>query len=393
MALNRVWIRFADRPSRSRENNDDLSASAAIWRICPNGIYFPNSMLTPREFMRFLMHDLLREGDSACDGDLVTVHRQFNELLLSEASAGRRVIVVIDEAQCLDESVLETICRFSNFETAHSKLLQIVLAGQNRLAVMLKSPGLVQLRQRISTIVQLHAFEPEEASNYIDYRLKIAGYTGSDLFTPTARKLLIESSGGTPRNINTLCFNALSLACALRSKIIDNAIINEVITDLRLENESAEPPVLSDKEAPLSNSMRTAVPVFSMQKTQQTGTVRAVAPPIAVSVENTAPMTVSPQILPQKAITETTVEPLTMPSTSFTSEAPQKMAHSSSQVFPIAKGQRSLSAPAASWSQKSPELASQSSGAHIKQPAPQREFDQISRSKKSKIFLALTRYL
>ena len=87
--------------------------------------------------------------------DLAGMHEALNSVLLYNARKGRRVVVVIDEAQNLKNSVLETVRLLSDFETPQSKLLQIVLSGQPQLADNLSHPGMTQLRQRISVIARL----------------------------------------------------------------------------------------------------------------------------------------------------------------------------------------------------------------------------------------------
>src|ERR1700704_6622312 len=97
-----------------------------------------------REFMRFLLAELGSETD---EQDFVRMHDEFNKLLLQEALPGRLLIIVVDEAQNLDSSVLETIRLLSDFETPRAKLLQIILAGQPQLADKLASRNMAQLRQ------------------------------------------------------------------------------------------------------------------------------------------------------------------------------------------------------------------------------------------------------
>src|SRR6202165_6389116 len=106
--------------------------------------------------MRFLLAELGYESDGH---DFVRMHEEFNRRLLQEARAGNRFIVVIDEAQNLDPSVLETVRLLSDFETPRAKLLQIVLAGQPELADKLASRQLSQLRQRISMLSGLSPLE------------------------------------------------------------------------------------------------------------------------------------------------------------------------------------------------------------------------------------------
>ena len=185
-----------------------------------------------RDFMRFLMTELSLE--SGTGQDPVAMHEEFNRLLLQEARAGRRCIVIVDEAQNLDPSVLETIRLLSDFETPRAKLLQIVLAGQPQLADKLARPSLSQLRQRISLIGRLSSLPAKEVRYYIEHRLKVAGLKGDPIFTEAACDAVAEISLGIPRNINNLCFNALSLGFALRQKTIDGDLMREVAADFDL---------------------------------------------------------------------------------------------------------------------------------------------------------------
>lgn len=192
-----------------------------------------------REFMRFLLTEL---GSENHEQDFVRMHDEFNKLLLQEARAGRPLIVVVDEAQNLDPSVLETIRLLSDFETPKAKLLQIILAGQPELADKLATRQLAQLRQRISMLSGLSPLSEVECANYIQHRLRIAGYSGAPLFTPDAMQAIAQFTEGIPRSINNFCFNALSLGCALRERVISAAIVAEVISDLDIGKHLTEVP-------------------------------------------------------------------------------------------------------------------------------------------------------
>jgi general secretion pathway protein A len=185
-----------------------------------------------REFIRHLLIDL---GIDVAGMDLPAMHEALNKLLTEEMRAGRRFVLVIDEAQNLEEKVLESIRLLSNFETPWMKLMQIVLAGQPQLADRLASPSMAQLRQRVSMVIRIDPFTHQEVNAYIDHRLWIAGCDKPALFTVGARKLIADHSEGIPRNINNLCFNAMSLACALKRKTIDRDVVRDVIADLDLE--------------------------------------------------------------------------------------------------------------------------------------------------------------
>ena len=140
---------------------------------------------------------------------LVHMHNKLNDMLFSELMKGKRFVLIVDEAQNLDDSVLETIRLLSNFETSNTKLLQIVLAGQPQLGAKLGQPQLAQLAQRIAVVQRLEAFPPEETAGYIRHRLKVSGHSTGDLFEPEALALIAERSQGIPRNINRICYQAL----------------------------------------------------------------------------------------------------------------------------------------------------------------------------------------
>ena len=199
-------------------------------------VFLFQTLYSPLDLLRSLLHDLGTETQGL---DLREMHSQLNECLLTESRRGKRIVVVIDEAQNLSDSALELLRMLSNFETPHQKLMQIILSGQPQLAEKLESPNLVQLRQRISIVARLKPFTLQETNGYVGHRLRVAGYDfRAHLFTPRAGALIAEHSEGIPRNINNICFNALSLGCALKQKPIDEEIIREVLDDLDLGSEN-----------------------------------------------------------------------------------------------------------------------------------------------------------
>jgi general secretion pathway protein A len=172
-------------------------------------------------------------GVKEAHGNLTRMQSRLQEVLIEQARLGKRVVVVMDEAQNLDHSVLELLRMLSNFETPQQKLLQIILAGPPRLADTIASPGLEQLRQRISIFARLHPLSRQETQLYIEHRLQVAGYARkTPLFTRDAVTLIAGHSGGVPRTINNLCLNALSLGCARKKHVIDASIIRDAIAGL-----------------------------------------------------------------------------------------------------------------------------------------------------------------
>lgn len=195
-------------------------------------VFIFQTICTPMDLIRAILLDL---GVQMSHGNLTELQHKLNEIIRERSFSGRPVIVVIDEAQNLDESVLETIRMLSNFETPEGKLLQIILCGQPQLADKLASPSMTQLRQRISIFARLMPFSQGETELYIEHRLRAAGRdTDEPLFTDAAISSITQCSEGIPRNINNLCFNALSLACASKRKQVDGDILLEVAADLDL---------------------------------------------------------------------------------------------------------------------------------------------------------------
>ncbi len=231
-----------------------------------------------REFMRYLMSEL---GANTAESDFVRLQEQFGQLLVREAQAGKKVIAVVDEAQNLDVSVLETVRLLSDFETPRAKLLHIILTGQPELADRLASPALLQLRQRISHLVRLDPLNAAEVNRYIDHRLRTAGYTGAPLFTAEARAVITQRSEGIPRTINNLCFNALSLGCALQRRSIGADILAEVSADLDFEGLRTQ-----QEEAAEAASQRAAAPATAAAPSPQTAEP---AMPISVPEEAAEP--------------------------------------------------------------------------------------------------------
>jgi general secretion pathway protein A len=184
------------------------------------------------EFLRSLLGDL---GIEHGVDDVTQMHGKLNAYLAEESKKGHEVVVVIDEAQNLDDRVLELVRMLSNFETSGKKLMHLILSGQPQLAEKLASERFTQLRQRISIVARLNPFSANETREYIEHRLHVAGAPCEKaVFSNQAYAVIAEHSLGIPRNINNLCFNAMSLACALKRPQVDALMVREVINDLDL---------------------------------------------------------------------------------------------------------------------------------------------------------------
>jgi general secretion pathway protein A len=204
---------------------DELNDSAQV-------VFLFQTQCNSRELLCFILNEL--EVDHA-GMDIVAMHRALNQALLEEMLRGRRFVLIVDEAQNLQEPVLETIRLLSDFETTHSKLIQIVLAGQPQLAETLMNPGLVQLRQRISILSSLKLLTAAQTAEYIEHRLHASGWRGDRLFTAEAMARIADLSGGIPRRINNLCFNALLEGFHRGVEWIGAELVKEAAEKLNLE--------------------------------------------------------------------------------------------------------------------------------------------------------------
>jgi len=238
----------------------------------------------PREFLQSLLFDLGSTAEQTRDSKL---YEELSRVLGGIAASRQRLIVVIDEAQNLNDSVLESLRQLSNFETEHTKLMQIILAGQPQLARKLSHPQLEQFRQRISMVAYLKRLSEQDIAAYIGHRLRISGYIGTGLFTSGALLSICRHSRGIPRLINSLCFNALLLASAQHKKQIDESILREVVRDLDLASVLAEMQA-ETKAAPTTVAAPATPPAEPVQPVTVPA-VPAAGAPLSASSEAPAP--------------------------------------------------------------------------------------------------------
>jgi len=169
-----------------------------------------NPYLTAHELRCALADKIGVEKENFDDQFLLT--GLIKERLLQLLEQGKKVVVLVDEAQALPDSTLEALRLFSNLETGALKLLQVVLFGQPELDMRLAETKLRQLRQRITFSYQLRALSEAEIEFYISERLKQAGYRGALLFSSKVCRKITQASRGIPRLINLLCHKVLMLS-------------------------------------------------------------------------------------------------------------------------------------------------------------------------------------
>ena len=205
-----------------------------------------NPRLEPLDFFRVLFEELEIESPGDTKAEYLL---KLNDFLIQRLRNDERTLLIIDEAQNLSAEMLEEIRLLSNLETSSSKLIQIMLVGQPELKEMLRRSDLRQLKQRIALSQHLRPFNESEMREYIENRLRKAGFTGRKLFRRDALKSLYRFSGGTPRLINSLCDGAMLLGFVRQKTLIEARMIEEVAADLDLTQ-------LSDEQEDLSRTSK-----------------------------------------------------------------------------------------------------------------------------------------
>jgi general secretion pathway protein A len=160
----------------------------------------------------------------------------LNNFLIERRRAGQNTVLILDEAQNLDPPTLEKIRLLSNFETPREKLLQILLVGQPELEAKLQLPELRQLRQRIGLRCRIPVLTPQETSDYIRTRLRLAGARDPGLFTDRTIARISEYAGGIPRVINIVCDHCLLYGYADQKQKIHCDIVDQAIEYLEEGN-------------------------------------------------------------------------------------------------------------------------------------------------------------
>lgn len=172
--------------------------------------YIPNPYLEPRTLLLALAEEL-RVTLPATD-DQHHLIKGLTHALLDFASAGKSVVLCLDEAQAMPLESLEALRLLTNLETEKRKLLQVVLFGQPELDEKLAQPSVRQLRQRITFQYRLGVLGRDELEFYLAHRLRVAGFHGQRLFQPQAVRALHTASGGVPRLVNIVAHKAMLLA-------------------------------------------------------------------------------------------------------------------------------------------------------------------------------------
>lgn len=160
----------------------------------------------------------------------LSYQREIADACRRAAGQGRRLLLVVDEAQNLQEPVLEELRLLSNLNDGGPMTLQIMLVGQPEVRDMLARPGLGQLAQRVSADYHLRALDLTEVAGYVSHRLAVAGAV-TELFDASAMALVHQASGGIPRLVNQLCDYALVYAFSESLPVVDATVVHQVLAD------------------------------------------------------------------------------------------------------------------------------------------------------------------
>lgn len=180
------------------------------------------------ELLQWTLNALSVETDF--DAPYVALFQQLQDFVIEEYAEGRRVIIVIDEAQNLSVEGLEELRMLTNINSNKDELLQLILVGQPELRQMIRQPELRQFAQRVTATYHIPALDRVAVGGYIQHRLSKVGGTGSE-FTASAIDLIHATTDGVPRLINKLCDFAMVYAATEERKVVDEAIVEEVLED------------------------------------------------------------------------------------------------------------------------------------------------------------------
>lgn len=173
-------------------------------------VYLAHPNLSPEQTLHAIAYELGVKVDP--QREKFEMMRILHDALLERYNQGRRVVVLVEEAQSMPIESLEEIRLLSNLETEHHKLMQIVLFGQPELDDNLSQVQIRQLRERITHSVQLEPFSPEVIHEYLNFRMRAAGYKGPDVFSKKIARMMCRYSKGLSRRVNILADKMLLIA-------------------------------------------------------------------------------------------------------------------------------------------------------------------------------------
>lgn len=209
---------------------------------------------------------------------LEAVERRLDE----ETRAGKRNLIIVDEAQNLPVSALEELRMLSNYQLRGRPLLQMLLLGQPEFRDKLASPGLEQLRQRVIASHHLEAMGADEVEAYVTHRLALVGWSGRPAFSADAYLALHKASGGIPRKLNQLANRVLMQAAMDDSDRIDGELVEAVARDFEADIVAPQPQPAAPQPAPEHEKI---LPLRSVPRAEPAAAVPPAAPAVRATVD------------------------------------------------------------------------------------------------------------
>jgi len=191
-------------------------------------IYLATPSLARDEILHAIADDL---DLKLPDGRMTVALRELQEALIRLYAAGRRVVILVDEAHVMPEETLEQVRLLANLESNRHKLLQIVLFGQPELDATLAKPSLRQLRDRVTNSFRMRPLSEHEVAKYLSFRMRAAGYRGPEVFAPRAIGLISRASHGLNRRINILADKSLLAAYSENAHAVTERQVRAAIAD------------------------------------------------------------------------------------------------------------------------------------------------------------------
>lgn len=316
-------------------------------------VYLANPCFSRDEIIVAIGRDLgLTDMGNSIEGKLALLRDE----LLRRHALGQRVLLVIDEAHAMPAESLEEVRLLSNLETGQNKLVNIMLFGQPELDGLLAEPRLRQVRDRVIHRFVLQPLQADEASAYIDHRLRAAGWHGARLFSAAALARLVKASEGRARRINLLADKALLAAYAQGSRSVEGAHVNSAVQELPIDHA----PALTSRNhrwQMLATSLvlalvMTAVAVAALGWYRGAATSKATPAPLAPAPAPAAAPALSKTVAPDATAPVPVVAAPAVPASSVVAVAPAAPAKpdpapaSSSAVAQSIRQQASPSSPA-----------------------------------------------
>ena len=289
--------------------------------------YIFNPDLQPGQLIRTINDELGIKYAAENTKDLTD---RLNDFLLENHARGKRVVLLIDEAQQLRSEVLEQLRLLSNLETTREKLLQIILVGQPELDEVLSAYNLRQINQRIAFRCELDPLTRKETSEYIHYRTRLSSISRKEIFSSIAMDRIYRHSRGIPRLINIACDRALLTAYGLNALKVTGAIAKAAIGEVKYRTRAPDachgcppkrPLVLAGillLTVMMSITYHTLTPAQHHERPRGRPEEQATPPPAAIPGKNTDfPHASAPRI-------NDVAEPLTIAGAATASTAPLK---------------------------------------------------------------------